>query len=195
MSGLEIRAYGVSSIDFSSGWRESLIIAGSCLGHLQRDVRFVIGRGRHARVYRPKGWPIGVGGDGVLGADNSWRTILSGGGHFKADISTADRPLKSATSALTHSDHALRPFTTRCIAQSHSRRTHPFFYQPGLAAGFSWYHQLISAHKMSPRESATWQQQHGSPTHSSTSPLSCHPCRRLKRRCDRQYPRCGLCQR
>ncbi|KAL7940805.1 hypothetical protein V8C42DRAFT_336403 [Trichoderma barbatum] len=45
---------------------------------------------------------------------------------------------------------------------------------------------------MPPRQSATTKhQQDGAST--VKSPLSCHQCRRLKRRCDRQYPCCTLC--
>ncbi|KAH8817144.1 hypothetical protein F5884DRAFT_896830 [Xylogone sp. PMI_703] len=45
---------------------------------------------------------------------------------------------------------------------------------------------------MSPGQSSTMRRQHD--YHDAVrSPLSCHQCRRLKRRCDRQYPCCALC--
>ncbi|KAL6814303.1 hypothetical protein J3E69DRAFT_347044 [Trichoderma sp. SZMC 28015] len=45
---------------------------------------------------------------------------------------------------------------------------------------------------MPPRQSATTKQQQDT-ARPVKPPLSCHQCRRLKRRCDRQYPCCTLC--
>ncbi|KAL7907559.1 hypothetical protein GGI35DRAFT_454400 [Trichoderma velutinum] len=45
---------------------------------------------------------------------------------------------------------------------------------------------------MPPHQSATKKHQQDGASHVK-SPLSCHQCRRLKRRCDRQYPCCTLC--